>query len=125
LATGTGIRAAVVVGGLNEGMQLNAIRRGVHVIIATPGRLNDFLDRNLVSSARAHVILDEADRMLDMGFLPPSRGFWVAAAEHQTVFCSATIESSVAHLIAAHLKTRPHRDRLDHETGRAHRPAHL
>ena len=106
LATGTGIRAAVVVGGLNEGMQLNAIRRGVHVIIATPGRLNDFLDRNLVKLGTAHtVILDEADRMLDMGFLPTiKRILGSLPAEHQTVFCSATIESSVAHLIAAHLK---------------------
>ena len=48
LAAGTGIRAAVVVGGLNEQTQLKAIRKGAQVVIATPGRLSDFLERNLV-----------------------------------------------------------------------------
>ena len=106
LATGTGIRSAVVVGGLNEQSQLQAIRKGAQVVIATPGRLNDFLERKLVKLGSAHtVILDEADRMLDMGFLPTiKRILGSLPADHQTVFCSATIESSVAHLISVHLK---------------------
>jgi ATP-dependent RNA helicase RhlE len=106
LATGTGIRAAVVVGGLNEQSQLQTIRKGAQVVIATPGRLNDFLERKLVKLGSAHtVVLDEADRMLDMGFLPTIKRILAALpVEHQTVFCSATIESSVAHLINAHLK---------------------
>src|SRR5208283_1282731 len=71
IAHGTGIRAAIVVGGLGESPQLQSIRKGAQVIVATPGRLYDFLSRQLVSLAGVRVlVLDEADRMLDMGFLP-------------------------------------------------------
>src|SRR5258708_1225236 len=106
LGGGTGIRAAVVVGGLNEQTQLQAIRKGAQVLIATPGRLSDFLERKLVNLGSAHtLVLDEADRMLDMGFLPTIKRILAALpCERQTVFCSATIESSVAHLIHEHLK---------------------
>jgi ATP-dependent RNA helicase RhlE len=106
LAAGTGIRSAVVVGGLNEQTQLNAIRRGAQVVIATPGRLSDFIERNLVKLGSAHtLILDEADRMLDMGFLPTiKRILALLPVARQTVFCSATIESSVAPLIKSYLK---------------------
>ena len=101
-----GIRAAVVVGGLNEQTQLNAVRRGAQVVIATPGRLNDFLERNLVKLGSAHtLVFDEADRMLDMGFLPTiKRILALLPAARQTIFCSATIESSVAPLIKSYLK---------------------
>jgi ATP-dependent RNA helicase RhlE len=106
LAAGTGIRAAVVVGGLNEQKQLQAIRKGAQVLIATPGRLFDFLERKLVKLDMSRtLVLDEADRMLDMGFLPTIKKILAALPfERQTVFCSATIESSVAHLIHTHLK---------------------
>ena len=106
LAAGTGIRAAVVVGGLNEQTQLQAIRKGAQVLIATPGRLHDFLDRKLVRlNLASTLVLDEADRMLDMGFLPTIKRILAALpSARQTVFCSATIESSVAHLIHTHLK---------------------
>ncbi len=106
LAESTGFRAAVVVGGLNEQTQLQNIKRGAQVIIATPGRLNDFLERKLVKlGAVQNLVLDEADRMLDMGFLPTiKRILGALPTERQTVFCSATIEPSVAHLIKAHLR---------------------
>ncbi len=106
LATGTGIRAAAVVGGMNEQKQLLAIRKGVQVLIATPGRLSDFLDRKLVKLGAAHtLVLDEADRMLDMGFLPTIKKILATLpAERQTIFCSATIESSVANVIRTYLK---------------------
>ena len=106
IAANTGIRSAVVVGGLNEQTQLNNIQKGAQVLIATPGRLNDFLERKLVKLGAAHtLVLDEADRMLDMGFLPTIKRILGALPfERQTIFCSATIESSVAHLIQAHLK---------------------
>jgi ATP-dependent RNA helicase RhlE len=106
LAGGTGIRAAVVVGGLSEQTQLQAIRQGAQVLIATPGRLSDFLERKLVRLGAAHtLVLDEADRMLDMGFLPTiKRILATLPSERQTVFCSATIESSVAHLVRDYLK---------------------
>src|ERR1700686_844890 len=66
--------AALVVGGLSEGQQLRAIRNGARVMVATPGRLEDFLDRKLFNFRELRVlVLDEADRMLDMGFLPSIR----------------------------------------------------
>src|SRR4029077_5617167 len=66
--------AALVVGGLAEAKQLRAIRNGASVIVATPGRLQDYLDRQLVQFRSLQVlVLDEADRMLDMGFLPAIR----------------------------------------------------
>src|ERR1039457_6608618 len=66
--------AALVVGGLPEGSQWTALRNGARLVVATPGRLEDFLDRRLVNFRTLKVlILDEADRMLDMGFLPAIR----------------------------------------------------
>src|SRR5271165_5152318 len=63
IAAGTGIRAAVVVGGLSESTQLQAVRKGAQVIIATPGRLCDFLKRKLVNLGSVRIfVLDEADR---------------------------------------------------------------
>src|SRR5271168_152866 len=59
--------AALVVGGLAEGPQLSAIRKGARIIVATPGRLEDYLDRRLVQfTSLKTLVLDEADRMLDM-----------------------------------------------------------
>src|SRR5581483_4755316 len=61
LSVSTGLRSAVVVGGLSEQTQLNALRRGVEVVIATPGRLEDFLSRNLIKlGSVSTVVLDEA-----------------------------------------------------------------
>jgi ATP-dependent RNA helicase RhlE len=105
MASGTGIRSAVVVGGLNEQTQLRAIRNGARIVIATPGRLCDFLDRKLVKMCASKIlVLDEADRMLDMGFLPSiKRILGELPAVRQTLFFSATIESSVAKLVNAHV----------------------
>jgi ATP-dependent RNA helicase RhlE len=106
LAKHTGIRDAVVVGGMSEHPQLDSIRRGARVLIATPGRLSDFIERRLVKLSGARVlVLDEADRMLDMGFLPTIKKIMtLLPTERQTMFFSATIESSVAHLINSHVK---------------------
>lgn len=106
LNSGIGVRSAVVVGGLSESTQLQAIRRGAQLVIATPGRLCDFLDRKLVDLRGVEMlILDEADRMLDMGFLPAlSLILKTMPATRQTLFFSATIEKSVAHLIEKHVK---------------------
>jgi ATP-dependent RNA helicase RhlE len=106
LAKNTGIRDAVVVGGMSEHPQLDSIRRGARVLIATPGRLSDFIERRLVKLSGARIlILDEADRMLDMGFLPTIKKIMtLLPTERQTMFFSATIESSVAHLINSHVK---------------------
>ena len=106
LAVGTGIRAAVVVGGMSEQNQLHAIRRGVQVIIATPGRLADYLQRRLVKlETVGMLVLDEADRMLDMGFLPTiSKIMAVLPKQRQTMCFSATMEASVAKLTHSYLK---------------------
>src|SRR5581483_4479972 len=105
VAAGTGLRATIAVGGLNEQQQLRTLRNGARVVIATPGRLCDFIDRKLIKLSGVHMlILDEADRMLDMGFLPSIRRILSELpASRQTLFFSATIERSVAHLIGAHL----------------------
>ena len=106
LGANTGIRSAVVVGGMGEGPQLKAIRKGAQVVIATPGRLCDFLKRKLVKLGTTRIlVLDEADRMLDMGFLPSIKMIvGELPAERQTMCFSATIESSVANLISGHVK---------------------
>ncbi len=105
LAAGTKIRAAVVVGGLSERTQLNAIRAGAQVLIATAGRLHDFLSRRLVNLSGVRIlVLDEADRMLDMGFLPTiEKIIATMPRDRQTLFFSATIESSVKHLVDRHV----------------------
>src|SRR5580700_5826714 len=98
--------AALVVGGLSEGTQLNALRRGARVVVATPGRLEDFLGRKLVNFRSLRVlVLDEADRMLDMGFLPAIRRIaGVLPKERQTMCFSATLEASVAHLVHDYMR---------------------
>jgi ATP-dependent RNA helicase RhlE len=106
MAANTGLRAAVVVGGLSESVQLRAVRKGAHVIIATPGRLCDFLNRKLVNLSGVRVlVLDEADRMLDMGFLPAIQTITkTIPSVRQTLCFSATIEASVARAIETQVK---------------------
>jgi len=98
--------AALVVGGLSEGAQLQSLRKGARLIVATPGRLEDFLDRKLVNFKSLRVlVLDEADRMLDMGFLPAIRRIAsVVPKDRQTMCFSATLEASVAHLVHDYMK---------------------
>ena len=97
----TGVECALVVGGLSESPQLAAIRRGARLVVATPGRLEDFLDRKLVRlDAVEMLVLDEADRMLDMGFLPAIRRILKALpVKRQTLCYSATLEESTAPFI--------------------------
>src|SRR6266852_5126275 len=106
MAFGTGIRAAVVVGGMSESAQLQAIRKGAQVLIATPGRLCDYLKRNLVNLSAVRVlVLDEADRMLDMGFLPSIQMIVKAMpSARQTLCFSATSDAAVARVIETHVK---------------------
>jgi len=120
MATGSGLRAAVVVGGLSEQNQLQAIRGGAQVVIATPGRLYDFLSRGLVDLGSVRIlVLDEADRMLDMGFLPTIKRILAAIPiNRQTLLFSATIESSVKHLVDSHV-----RNALRIEAGSATKPS--
>lgn len=105
MAAGTALRTAVVVGGLSERSQLQAIRKGAQVIIATAGRLYDFLSRGLINLSRVQIlVLDEADRMLDMGFLPTIERIMAALpANRQTLLFSATIEPSIRRLLDVHV----------------------
>ena len=105
LAEGMRIRTAVVVGGLSETKQLRDVKAGAEVVIATPGRLCDYLQRRLVNlSGTTTIVLDEADRMLDMGFLPSLRAILKELpAKRQTMLFSATIERSVAHLVESYV----------------------
>ena len=88
---------ALVVGGLSEGSQLSAIRRGARLIVATPGRLEDFLKRKLVRLDQVKMlVLDEVDRMLDMGFQPAIARIAATLPEvRQTLCYSATLEGAV------------------------------
>src|ERR1700682_5000350 len=98
--------AALVVGGLPEAKQLSAIRAGARIVVATPGRLEDYLGRKLINFRALRVlVLDEADRMLDMGFLPAIRRIAaVLPKERQTMCFSATLEASVVHLVNDYMK---------------------
>ena len=93
--------AALIVGGLPEHEQLEALRRGSRVVVATPGRLEDFLDRGLMHFSNLKMlVLDEADRMLDMGFRPAIRRIVAALPrERQTLCFSATMEGDTARLV--------------------------
>jgi ATP-dependent RNA helicase RhlE len=93
--------AALIVGGLPEAAQLQAIRRGAALLVATPGRLEDLLDRGLVQFRELQIlVLDEADRMLDMGFLPAIRRIAaVLPKDRQTMCFSATMEGDIARLV--------------------------
>src|SRR5690348_5195119 len=106
MAAGTGVRAAVVVGGVGERPQLQLIRKGAQVLIATPGRLYDFLSRRLIDlTAVRMLVLDEADRMLDTGFLPTVKRIMAAMpAARQTMLFSATIETSVKQLVSENVQ---------------------
>jgi ATP-dependent RNA helicase RhlE len=100
------MRAALIVGGLAEGPQLDALRRGVRLIIATPGRLEDFLDRKLVKLEGVEVlVLDECDRMLDMGFKPSIRRIvGKLRPDRQTLCYSATLNQEMRDVTREYLK---------------------
>jgi ATP-dependent RNA helicase RhlE len=94
-------RAALIIGGTSERVQVQAVQGGSKLIIATPGRLEDLLDRRLVTLDNVKtLVLDEVDRMLDMGFLPAIRRIVSQVPRSRQTLCfSATLEVSVAHLI--------------------------
>ena len=100
------VRSAVVIGGVGMGPQSDAFRMGVELIIATPGRLNDHLDRGTARLDAIEVlVLDEADRMLDMGFKPQlDRILAKVPRVRQTMRFSATMAGEVADFAARHLK---------------------
>jgi ATP-dependent RNA helicase RhlE len=93
----TGLRSVAIFGGVGMQPQIDALKRGVHVVVATPGRLIDHIEqRNVNLSAIQILTLDEADRMLDMGFLPPLRRILgTVPRQRQTLLFSATFPEPI------------------------------
>ena len=104
----TGITHTVIFGGVSQHRQVMDLRRGVDILVATPGRLLDLIGQHLVSLRQLEVfVLDEADRMLDMGFIHDVRKIIaLLPAKRQTLFFSATMPSEIAGL-ANNILTNP------------------
>jgi ATP-dependent RNA helicase RhlE len=102
----TGLRHTVVFGGVGQQPQVRALHRGVDVLVATPGRLLDLMNQGYVDLAGLETfVLDEADRMLDMGFLPDLRRIIARLpARRQTLFFSATMPPDIERLAGAILR---------------------
>ena len=100
-----GLRVAIVVGGAPMGEQRGELRAGVDVVVATPGRFNDHLEqRNTTLNRAGFIVLDEADRMLDMGFEPQIRIIMRnVPADHQTLLFSATMPDEIEELASEYL----------------------
>jgi ATP-dependent RNA helicase RhlE len=96
------LRHTVVYGGVGQQPQVDALRRGVDVLVATPGRLIDLLDQRVVDLSKVEVlVLDEADRMLDQGFIPAIRRIVAKVPQkRQTLFFSATMPAELAPLVS-------------------------
>ena len=110
------VRVSVVYGGVGYGPQLKDLRRGVDILVACPGRLEDLIDRGDVSLSDVNkVVLDEADRMADMGFMPAVRRLLDKCDRNrQTLLFSATLDGDVAKL------TRDYQNNpVKHEIGEA------
>ncbi len=101
-----GLRTAVLIGGMAIRPQIQALTKNPHIITATPGRLNDHLNRRTLQLGNVRiVVLDEADRMLDMGFAPQiQKIFQALPRERQTMLFSATIPLEIMKLAAAYMK---------------------
>ncbi len=94
------LRTALVYGGVNQHSQVRSLDRGVHVLVATPGRLLDLMNQGFIRLDRLEVfVLDEADRMLDMGFLPDLKKIISKLpARRQSLFFSATMPPNIVEL---------------------------
>ena len=99
-------KAALVIGGVSEKAQIQGLRAGSGLVIATPGRLQDLMSRKFADLRHVKMlVLDEADRMLDMGFLPAIQRILPALPQHRQTLCfSATLERSVAGLVNDYMR---------------------
>jgi len=96
----TNIKHAVIFGGLKQGAQVAKLKKGVHILVATPGRLLDLINQGFISLADVKLfVLDEADRMLDMGFIHDIRKLLeLLPTERQSLFFSATMPDNIVKL---------------------------
>ena len=101
-----GLKTAVLIGGASMRPQLDAIRRKPHIIIGTPGRINDHLQQRTLSLDNISIlVLDEADRMLDMGFLPQIKRILEKVPKNrQTMLFSATMPDDIVRIATQHMK---------------------
>ncbi|TDD10894.1 DEAD/DEAH box helicase [Nonomuraea deserti] len=106
LGRGLGLRMKVIVGGMSMGKQIEALRRGVDVVIATPGRLGDLIRQGECSLSEVEVsVLDEADHMCDLGFFPVVTELLAQTpADGQRLLFSATLDGDVDKLVRRFLK---------------------
>jgi len=106
LNTNPANNVALVCGGMAEGPQLQLIRRGARLIVATPGRLEDYLKRKLVKLDQVQIlVLDEVDRMLDMGFKPAIQRIAAALPQARQTLCySATLDANIREVVREYLK---------------------
>ena len=109
-ARGTGVRVAVMFGGVPKGRQARAVAGGIDVLVACPGRLLDHIGDGAVRLDAVEVlVLDEADHMLDLGFIIPIRRIVsMIPAKRQTLFFSATMPPEISQLAAAMLRDPAH-----------------
>jgi len=110
IASSFGIKTVVIIGGASMQLQLKALRKNPRVLVATPGRLVDHMERRTVTLGDVNVlILDEADRMLDMGFLPQiEKIIKFVPRDRQTMFFSATIPEEIVKMATTHMKLPIH-----------------
>lgn len=96
----TNIKNTVIYGGVNQSSQKDALRRGVDVLVATPGRLLDLMNQGFISLKNIeYFVLDEADRMLDMGFIPDVKRILAhLPKQRQSLFFSATMPKNIVTL---------------------------
>ncbi len=102
------LRQTLVYGGVSQGNQVRALKRGAHILVATPGRLLDLMDQGYIHLDKLEMfVLDEADRMLDMGFLPDlKRIISQLPSQRQSLFFSATLPPNIIEL-SKQLLTNP------------------
>ncbi|HEY6437478.1 MAG TPA: DEAD/DEAH box helicase, partial [Ignavibacteriaceae bacterium] len=109
-ATNTNLKCTTIFGGVNDFHQIKAIEKGVDILIATPGRLEDLITQGVIKLSYVKIfVLDEADKMLDMGFLPDIKKLMKRIPfERQTLFFSATMPPQIKELAASILKEPEH-----------------
>ncbi|HEX5585892.1 MAG TPA: DEAD/DEAH box helicase [Acidimicrobiia bacterium] len=120
-----GRRVRAVYGGVSMDPQVDALRKGVDVVVGTPGRLIDLIERGELSVAAVQVlVVDEADRMADMGFMPQvQKILYRIESPHQTMLFSATLDGAVKRLVSRYMtdpvsheveETEPTVDQMEH-----------
>lgn len=111
-----GLKVLAVYGGSSMRKQIDAVKRGIDIVVATPGRLIDLMERRVVDLKRVGIVtIDEADQMADMGFLPQVRRIMRGVSGgHQTMLFSATLDDQVATLIKSYMT-----DPIGHEVASA------